>query len=200
MVTHKDIWRAIDLLAESNGLSASGLARKAGLDPTTFNPSKRQTNAGKLRWPSTESLAKILDITGEEFNTFACYTEGRNPTQAAAVDLPLVTTKTLTSINDIDANYSVKLPSAEKCFALEVLTEDYQPVYRAGDILIIRHRKSLHRGDRALVVLSNKKFYFVDIIRDTTDHLSVKDITTGRSYSFDEEEIDIAGKILWVSQ
>ena len=57
MMTHHDIWRGIDLLAESRGLSASGLARKAGLDPTTFNRSKRLTAAGKERWPSTESIA-----------------------------------------------------------------------------------------------------------------------------------------------
>ena len=55
MLTHAQIWHAIDSLAERYGLSASGLARKAGLDPTTFNVSKRQSVDGRLRWPSTES-------------------------------------------------------------------------------------------------------------------------------------------------
>ena len=48
MLKHTDIWRAIDRLAAQHGLSASGLARRAGLDPTTFNKSKRTTNDGKL--------------------------------------------------------------------------------------------------------------------------------------------------------
>ncbi|HET6520559.1 MAG TPA: hypothetical protein VFG47_12185, partial [Geminicoccaceae bacterium] len=61
MFTHAEVWRGIDRLAEENGLTASGLARRAGLDPTTFNPSKRITKQGKPRWPSTESLAKVLD-------------------------------------------------------------------------------------------------------------------------------------------
>jgi len=64
MFTHADIWRAIDRLAEAKGLSPSGLAKKAGLDPTTFNKSKRHSPGGNPRWPSTESLAKILAATG----------------------------------------------------------------------------------------------------------------------------------------
>ncbi|MDE0702695.1 MAG: helix-turn-helix transcriptional regulator, partial [Rhodospirillaceae bacterium] len=41
MLTHNDVWDAIDRLAKKYGMSASGLARRAGLDPTTFNKSKR---------------------------------------------------------------------------------------------------------------------------------------------------------------
>ena len=46
MLTHKQIWRAIDALAAENGMSASGLAKRSGLDPTTFNRSKRRTPDG----------------------------------------------------------------------------------------------------------------------------------------------------------
>jgi phage repressor protein C with HTH and peptisase S24 domain len=60
MLTHGQLWGALDRLAERAGLSPSGLARRAGLDPTTFNKSKRITPDGRERWPSTESLAKAL--------------------------------------------------------------------------------------------------------------------------------------------
>ena len=70
MLTHKAIWRGIDLLAAKNRLSASGLAKRAGLDPTTFNKSKRTTKQGKPRWPSTESLSKILDATRTTMGEF----------------------------------------------------------------------------------------------------------------------------------
>ena len=63
MLRHEDIWRAIDKLAHEHGLTPSGLARRAGLDATTFNRSKRMSREGKLRWPSTESVAKVLDVT-----------------------------------------------------------------------------------------------------------------------------------------
>ena len=62
MLTHAQIWSAIDRLAARAGLTASGLARRAGLDPTTFNKSKRMTAAGRARWPSTESIAKALRL------------------------------------------------------------------------------------------------------------------------------------------
>ena len=38
--------------------------------PTAFNPSKRITREGRPRWPSTESVAKILTVTGESFASF----------------------------------------------------------------------------------------------------------------------------------
>ena len=63
MFTHSDIWHGVDTLASSQGYSASGLAKKAGLDPTSFNKSKRFNPDGKARWPSTESISKILDVT-----------------------------------------------------------------------------------------------------------------------------------------
>ena len=78
MLTHAQIWTAIDRLAARAGLSASGLAKKAGLDPTTFNKSKRITPDGRARWPSTESVAKSLAATGTSVDTFvALITETR---------------------------------------------------------------------------------------------------------------------------
>src|SRR3546814_8250460 len=70
MLTHKAIWAALDGLAEKYGLTASGLARKAGLDPTTFNRSKRISRDGKQRWPSTESISKVIDATGASVAEF----------------------------------------------------------------------------------------------------------------------------------
>ena len=66
MLTHSQIWGAIDALAARHGLSPSGLAKLAGLDPTTFNKSKRGGANGKLRWPSTESVSKVLRATGAQ--------------------------------------------------------------------------------------------------------------------------------------
>src|SRR5260221_8711571 len=70
MLTHAQIWMAIDRLAARAKLSASGLAKRAGLDPTTFNKSKRVTRDGRARWPSTESVAKSLAATGATLDQF----------------------------------------------------------------------------------------------------------------------------------
>lgn len=73
MFTHKHLWDAIDELARANHLSCSGLAREAGLDPTTFNRSKRVSKYGQPRWLSFETLAKVLNITHTSFSEFAKY-------------------------------------------------------------------------------------------------------------------------------
>jgi orotate phosphoribosyltransferase len=70
MLTHAQIWQALDRLATSQGYSPSGLAKQAGLDPTSFNKSKRISPDGKPRWLSTESLSKVLAVTGCTISDF----------------------------------------------------------------------------------------------------------------------------------
>lgn len=73
MFSHAELWSAIDALAKAAQFTPSGLARRAGLDPTTFNKSKRFAADGRPRWPSTESLAKILEVTATDMITFSKY-------------------------------------------------------------------------------------------------------------------------------
>ncbi|TIX40079.1 MAG: helix-turn-helix transcriptional regulator, partial [Mesorhizobium sp.] len=92
MLSHDRVWAAIDALAERYSLSASGLARRAGLDSTAFNKSKRLSSDGRPRWPSTESLAKIIEATGASLDEFAGLVEGRGnsgalPVQRSSVPL-----------------------------------------------------------------------------------------------------------------
>src|SRR5262249_5314047 len=70
LLTHEQIWAALDRLAARAGLSASRLARSARLDPTTVNKPKRITTDGRERCPSTESLAKALAATNSSIETF----------------------------------------------------------------------------------------------------------------------------------
>lgn len=70
MLSHERVWAAIDRLAEAHDLTPSGLAKRAGLDSTTFNKSKRFSSDGRARWPSTESLAKIMEATGARLDEF----------------------------------------------------------------------------------------------------------------------------------
>lgn len=70
MFNHNEIWAAIDCLAKENNCSTSGLAKKAGLDPTSFNKSKRFSKEGKPSWPSTETISKILFATNTQMIDF----------------------------------------------------------------------------------------------------------------------------------
>jgi hypothetical protein len=71
MDNHQRIWNAIDTIAQNVGLSASGLAKAAGMDATAFNPSKRVDAQGRPHWPSVETIQKILDATKTRWSEFA---------------------------------------------------------------------------------------------------------------------------------
>ena len=75
-LTHSRVWQAIDCLATKYGHSPSALARRAGLDPTVFNKSKRHNRDGQQRWPSTETIARILAATGETLEDFIACDQG----------------------------------------------------------------------------------------------------------------------------
>ena len=87
MLSHEQIWTAIDRLAERHGFSASGLARRAGLDATSFNRSKRIGPDGRKRWPSTESIAKVLAATGASLDDFLHLVDSRQPQARTMVPL-----------------------------------------------------------------------------------------------------------------
>lgn len=78
-MTHNSIWFAIERFAAEHNLSCSGLAKNSGLDPTTFNKSKRWSREGQPRWPSTQSIAKILSATNSDISDFAKFIGDTNP-------------------------------------------------------------------------------------------------------------------------
>ena len=162
MLTHKQIWSAIDALAARHGLSPSGLAKLAGLDPTTFNKSKRGGANGKLRWPSTESVSKVLRATGAIARRIRVADRGaaarRAPMRAC---VPLIgMAQAGTSGYFDDAGFpagagwdEIPFPELadEHAYALEITGESMLPVYRDGDRIVVSPSASVRRGDRVVV-------------------------------------------------
>ncbi len=73
MSNHDKFWYAIEMMAASNHMTCSGLARFSGLNATTFNKSKRFTADGKERWLSAGTIEKVLSATGISIRQFASY-------------------------------------------------------------------------------------------------------------------------------
>src|SRR4051812_33438980 len=63
-LTARHFWTVIDEIAAERAMSASALARAAGLDATTFNRSKRVDRHGRERWPATQTLVAVLAVAG----------------------------------------------------------------------------------------------------------------------------------------
>ncbi|TIS06176.1 MAG: helix-turn-helix transcriptional regulator, partial [Mesorhizobium sp.] len=163
MLSHDRVWAAIDALAERYSLSASGLARRAGLDSTAFNKSKRLSSDGRPRWPSTESLAKIIEATGASLEEFTVLVEGHGasaaPPPRMAVPLLGFAQAGAGGFFD-DAGYPsgqgwdlVELPAraAETSYALKVQGDSMLPLYRNGDVLIVEPGAPTRKGDRVVV-------------------------------------------------
>ncbi|MCC2112956.1 MAG: helix-turn-helix transcriptional regulator, partial [Hyphomicrobiales bacterium] len=154
MLSHGQIWAALDALAAKYGFSPSGLARRAGLDPTTFNRSKRTAGDGRPRWPSTESIAKVLEATGADLDEFIAIVRGEAPLEQKSMPA-LRFARTVPLIGLTQAGYGgffddggfpagtgwdeVPFPdiSDENAYALEVSGESMMPLYRDGDIVIV---------------------------------------------------------------
>ncbi|MCH8834409.1 MAG: helix-turn-helix transcriptional regulator [Proteobacteria bacterium] len=160
MLTHSDIWRAIDRLAREYGFSASGLARRSGLDPTTFNKSKRTMRDGRLRWPSTESISKILAATGASLEEFVSYV-GDGGGAGISRTIPLIgfAQAAMAGCFD-DAAHPVGAAWDEIAFpalgdphayALEISGDGMEPVYRDGDTVIVSPWANIRRGDRVVI-------------------------------------------------
>ena len=109
-LSHPQLWAAIDGLARREGLSASGLARRAGLDATSFNPSKRfgPGEPPRPRWPSTESLTRILEATGVSLGAFAALAD---PTRR---DLVARLTLGDATVGQLAAPYAMSLQAVSK--------------------------------------------------------------------------------------
>ncbi len=214
---HGDIWRAIDSLAAENGLSASGLARKAGLDPTAFNPSKRIGPDGRARWPSTESVAKVLNATGAGVEAFAALVSGqatlpslaRGPRPSRRVPLIGLAQAGGEGFFD-DAGFPVggswdeiSLPeiSDPNAYALEISGDSMEPVFRDGDVVIVSPASPVRRGDRVVVRTRLGEVMAKELKRQSAKRIELASLNPAHpDYSFELPDIAWLHRILWASQ
>lgn len=210
MLKHADIWAAIDALARDHGLTASALARRAGLDPTTFNKSKRITREGKPRWPSTESVAKVLEATGASLGDLLGHIDSSHRPRGAA-HLPLIGFAQAGDRGYFDdAGYPVggawdEIPFPEvgdpNAYALEVSGDSMEPLYRDGDRVIVSPAASVRRGDRVVVRTHEGEVMVKLLLRQTARRIELASLNPahqGRSLA--TEEVTWIARILWASQ
>ncbi len=205
---HADIWRAIDALAAARGLTPSGLARAAGLDPTAFNKSKRTAPDGKARWPSTESIARVLEATRSSFDEFAALLAGRPGGEGRAI--PIVGLAKAGADGFFDENgfptgaeETVRFPglSEERVYALEITGDSMEPIYREGDVVIVQPEAPLRRGDRVVARLRSGEVLAKTLGRrndQTVEFLSLNPAYPARETP--TADIDWIARIVWASQ
>src|SRR5271156_4535236 len=209
MLTHAKVWSAIDRLAARAGLSASGLAKRAGLDPTTFNKSKRITAEGRTRWPSTESIAKALAATGTPMSVFVELIDASEGRATRAV--PLLGFAEAGSGGYFDDGGfpvgegwdQIAFPavSDEHAYALEVSGQSMEPAYREGDVIIISPAAQIRRGDRVVVRTKGGEVMAKELKRRTAKTIELRSLNTEHSdRTLAATEVLGIARILWATQ
>jgi phage repressor protein C with HTH and peptisase S24 domain len=209
MLTHAQIWAALDRLAARAGLSPSGLAKKSGLDPTTFNKSKRITPDGRARWPSTESVAKSLAATGVTVEQFvSLITEGA-PAPARAVPMIGIAQASGGDFFD-DAGFpngkgwdEIAFPAIEDehAYALEISGDAMEPAYRDGTVVLVSPAAPIRRNDRVVVKTRDGAVSARELKRKTAKTIELRSINPGGGErTLAAEEVLWIARIVWASQ
>ncbi len=222
MWNHSSVWGAIDALAARHGLSVSGLAKKAGLDATAFNPSKRHGGDGRPRWPSTESIAKILTATGEPLRSFVDLSArrkrpphwdaiGRGGIPGAFRPVPLLGLAQAGAGGFFDDGGfpagqgwdEVAVPGVkdEEAYALEVAGDSMLPLYRDGDIVIVSPVAQIRRGDRIVVKTSDGEVMAKILERQNAAEIEVASLNPDHANRvLPAASVEWMARILWASQ
>ena len=208
MLTHAQIWSALDRLAARAKLSPSGLAKRSGLDPTTFNRSKRITPDGRPRWPSTESLAKALAATSTGVDTFvSLITDNATPAQA----VPLIGFAEAGAGGYFDDGGfpvgkgwdEIAFPAVndEHAYALEISGDSMLPSYRDGDVIIVSPAAPIRRGDRVVVKTKDGEVMCKELKRQTQKLIELKSLNSAHGErSLTMDEVLWVARIVWASQ
>jgi len=209
MLTHAQIWNAIDALAARHGLSASGLARKARLDATTFNKSKRTTPDGRSRWPSTESVAKVLEATGDTVEAFMMLLMDRKPIGPRQIPVIGFAEAGAGGFFD-DAGFPAGAGWDEAVFpgigddpvyALEVSGESMQPLYRDGDMIIVSPAAQIRKGDRVVVKTQGGEVMVKELKRRTAKTIELASMNPAHGDRIlQQTDIVWMARIVWASQ
>ena len=211
---HGGIWRALENLAAENGLSVSGLAKRAGLDPTTFNLSKRHAPDGRPRWPSTESLARVLKATDSSLEAFAALVSGARALPSAGPvgrRIPLIRLAGAGMDGmfteggaPTGAGWREMAPpeiTDPQAYALSISGDLLEPVFRDGDTVIASPAAPIRRGDRVVALTVAGDVMVRQLARRSARRIELRSLNpAARDRSFDLTEIAWVHRIVWASQ
>ncbi len=203
MLTHAQIWTALDRLAARAGLSASGLARKAGLDPTTFNRSKRMTPEGRSRWPSTESLAKSLAATGTSMETFVQLID--EPERSSLHGVPMIEfAQAATDSHFDDSGHpagngwdELAFPAIadDSAYALRIVGDSMAPTYRDGSVIVVSPAATVRKNDRVVVMTKDGQIMVKELKQQTPKVIELRALAKAQ-----KDETLLARDVLWMAR
>lgn len=209
-LTHAQLWKAIDGLARQQGISVSALARQAGLDATSFNPSKRfgPGQPPRPRWPSTESLTRVLTAAGLSLGAFAALARDttEHPTTVPLLGMAQAGQDGFFDDAGLPAGDGwdqTELPRpGDSLLSLRIVGDSMAPLYREGDRLIVdREATEVRKGDRVVIRTRGGETLAKEVSVLTADVVTLASVNpTYPPRTVARPDILWMGRILWVSQ
>ena len=205
---YETVWSAVDNLAKSMGLSPSGLAKKSGLDATTFNKSKRKRPDGKNRWPSLDSLNKVLELCNLTFEEFYKFGESDNSNE----NLNAIPYLKISAIAQSDCCKEKSLDTSgwdmfcfpdgsNNLYALEIDTSDYAPLYKFGNMLVLTKNSEIRRNDRVALFKIDGSVNLYEFIHRKPNTIEFMELNNPQNIiSVDIKDINFLHRIVWASQ
>lgn len=215
MLTHEQIWRAIDRLATTFGYSPSGLAKQSGLDPTSFNKSKRIGPDGKPRWPSTESISRVLTATGATMSDFVSLVHDLDDHNISKkLSIPLIGFAQAGAKGFFDEEGyphgdswdEISFPEfdaddGDNYYALEINGNSMEPLYRQGDVLVVSPKSKVRTGDRVIVKTHGGEVMAKELVKQNAARIEIRSLNPDHeNRKIPMQDIAWMGRILWVSQ
>ncbi len=209
-LSHAQLWKAIDGLARHEGLSVSALAKRAGLDATSFNPSKRfgPGEPPRPRWPSTESLTRILTATGLSLGEFAALARDAAERPSTVPMLGMAQAGQDGFFDDAglptgDGWQQTDLPRPrDSLLSLGIVGDSMAPLYREGDRIIVdREAIEVRKGDRVVVRTTGGETLAKEVASLMPQAVTLASVNPAYEVrTLARTDIVWMGRILWVSQ
>jgi phage repressor protein C with HTH and peptisase S24 domain len=165
---------------------------------------------GRERWPSTESISKILKATGATLEDFLRLVEPSGSLRRSMI--PLIGMEEAMSgkvfneegmPNEGPGWDEIEFPDfgQEKVFALEVTGDGLGPLYRDGDILIVSPTASTRKGDRIVVCTTGGQILAQELKRRSAKTLEMTSLAKDQEDQvIPAEEIAWSARIMWARQ
>lgn len=208
-VNHKSLWRGLSRLADERRITKAELARRAGLCGGRLSGGGEWGNK-KLRWPSTETLAAVLDSVGMTLGQFAAMIGDVGP--PAEERMPLITWQQAQAEGYFNAIRTPTLTGAwdsmlrprvmsQDAYAIQLVDDTLFPTYRDGDILIACPDAPIRRGDRVLVHTDANEVLGKEVVVWRNGRLLCHSLNPlAPNHPLTPESILAVHRIIWVSQ
>jgi phage repressor protein C with HTH and peptisase S24 domain len=169
------------------------------------------TAEGRPRWPTTESLAKVLEATGASLEDFVALVGEPHGLRKVVQPIPLIGLTQAGAGGFFDDGGfpvgggwdQIRFPKVEdeNAYALEVTGDSMQPLYRDGDILIVSPNAQLRKGDRVVLRTTDGEVMAKVLVRRTAKTIELASVNPDHpNLVFPVDRIDWIARIVWASQ